>query len=53
MLATGQEGVARQIDARRTTTVVDAVSREATPVGERLGQSQRRAPRPAMREGGG
>lgn len=42
---------ARQVDARRTTSLVDAVSRDSTPLTERLGQSQRRTPRPAMRNG--
>jgi type IV secretion system protein VirB6 len=49
MDASGDE--ARQVDSRRTTSLVDAVSRDATPLTERLGQSQRRMPRPATRNG--
>lgn len=50
MLQAGPESLARQNDARRTGVIVDAVSREMAPMNSRLGQSQRRPPRPTMRE---
>jgi type IV secretion system protein VirB6 len=51
MLPVSEEALARQNDSRRTGVIVDAVSRDMAPIGARLGQSQRRPPRPTMREG--
>jgi type IV secretion system protein VirB6 len=52
MMPTGEDGLARQSDSRRTTVMVDAVNRDMPYAGARLGQSRRRAPRPSMQEEG-